>query len=254
MKRTIITGLASLTLVSLVALAAGNNSKISGSYVEVRGQDVFIGACFANSETGLVGREGTMAWNIKDGAYNGVSLKGLSVAVAMLGKSTLGDKFSNPFPIKSVLFLDEQATEAQRAALRGFAREAAGPMLGTVVREEVVPVTFEQTQCAVTEEIDHEGHHAAHGPAACVTVKAGSMLTVQTRSLRHSDSLCANPEVHYAPMARGMKHETTVFAEQMIFQGKGLDSVWSIPAKRNGYVADFEINVSRPTTDAGHHQ
>ncbi len=66
MKKTlflvvVLTGLASMLF------ASGGNGKIAGSYVEVRSNDVYVGACYANSETGLIGKEGTMALNIKSG-------------------------------------------------------------------------------------------------------------------------------------------------------------------------------------------
>lgn len=249
MKRTLLLGIVCLITLSVMTMAAERNSRITGNYVEVRGQDVYIGACFANSETGLVGREGTMVWNIQGGEFNGVSLKGLSVAAAMLGKSTLGDRHSNPFPIKTVLLLDSRADERQKSALRAFARQAGGKMLGTVVREEIVPISFQQSECA--EQDEHSGDHAAHGmsPAACVSVKAGDLLRVQTRNLLHSDQMCANPEVFYTPMAQGMKNETVVFAEQMVWRGQGLDTIWSIPAKRNGYVAHFDVQLPQQTVE-----
>jgi hypothetical protein len=221
--------------------AWSDSTKITGSYVEVRSQDVYVGACFANSETGLVGKEGTMAWNIKAGEYDGVSLKGLSVVAAVLGNATLGDQFSNYKPIRSVLILDARASEKQREALRGFARAAAGDMLGTVMREEIAPISFEQAQCApVTGHEEHQGE-----VAACIKVKAGSVVTLQTRNLIHSDHLCAVAELFYQPMASGTKNVTAVFAPQMVFAGQGLGTQWSIPDKRGGFVANFELPASR---------
>jgi hypothetical protein len=220
-------------------LAAGGAGKITGSYVEVRSADVWVGACYANSEFGNFGKEGTMAWNIQDGAFNGVSLKGLSVVAAVLGNSTLGDTHTNYFPIRSVLILDSRATERQKDALRGFARAAAGKMLGTVVREDIAPITFEQTHCAVTGHEEHTG--GGKHIAACTKVTAGNLVSIETRNILHSDNVCANAELFYSPMIKGVKNETPVFAPQMSFAGQGLGSTWSIPNRRGGFVADFEL-------------
>ena len=46
-------------------------NRIAGSYVESRSADVYIGACFGNSQLGLAGKEGTMAWKITSGEMNG---------------------------------------------------------------------------------------------------------------------------------------------------------------------------------------
>ncbi len=241
MKRTLFLMITALVCASMF-VSSSPIGKVRGSYVEVRSADVYVGACYANSEGGLVGKEGAMAWNIRDGEFNGVSLKGLSVVAAVLGNSTLGDQFTNYFPVKSVLILDARADERQRQALRAFARSASGKMLSNVVREEIAPITFQQGHCAPT---GHEVHTGA--VAACVKVTAGSLVTLETRNLQHTDNLCANAELFYTPLVPGVKNETAVFASRMSFHGQGLEAQWSIPDKRGGFVANFEIPSVRPT-------
>jgi hypothetical protein len=223
-------------------LAASTTGKITASYVEVRSADVFVGACYANAEGGLVGQEGTMAWNIKGGEYLGVPLKGLSVVAVVLGKTTIGDPHSVN-PMRSVLIMDQRASARQREALRSFVHAAAGKMLGDVVREEIAPISFEQAYCE--PETGHE-EHMGQVPA-CTKVTAGSIVTLQTRNLRHTDHLCANAERFYPPMITGTQNETAVFAPQMIFRGQGLGTQWSIPDKRGGFVANFELSTGQLT-------
>jgi hypothetical protein len=242
MKKTLLGTIVSLCCVSVAFAGGAGEGTITGSYVEVRSNDVFVGLCFSNSETlGLVGREGTMAWKVDSGSYNGVSLDGLSVVAVILANSTLGEQFSDPYPIRSVLIVDSRASVPQRAALRAMARTSAGDMLGTVVQEEIAPIRFTSNAAA-----SHGMRHMIGLPHSDVlpvtSVQAGSWVNIETRELRHSDDLCANPEVVYNPLATGMRRATPVFTKQMVFTGSGLGATWSIPGARSGWVADFELS------------
>ena len=80
------------------------------------------------------------------------------------------------------------------------------------------------------------------------SVQAGSWVNIETRELRHSDDLCANPEIIYGPIAAGVKSGTPVFTKQMRFNGNDLGATWSIPAARSGWVARFELNSITPVS------
>jgi hypothetical protein len=243
MKRMFLLSAAVVVLTS-ASVSGFDPNRISGSYVESRGSDVYIGACFANSQMGLVGKEGTMAWKITSGQYNGVSLAGQTVVAAIVGNSTIGDKFSNYLPVRSVLIYDTRATAAQRDALRAFVLAAAGKNVGVIVREEIAPVTFEQARCASDPASSHHDGHSS-SVAACIKVAAGDLVRLETRNLRHSDNLCASPELFGQPLSRGVRNDIPVFVPQMMFRGTGLGATWSIPDTRGGFVADFELEAPR---------
>src|SRR5579864_9177143 len=100
---------------------ASQAEKISGDYLESRSADVYVAQCFANSEVGLTGDQALLAWHVRNGSWNGEKLDGLTVIAAVKASATLGDPYADPYPAKSVLLVDEQATPAQRAALVAFA-------------------------------------------------------------------------------------------------------------------------------------
>src|SRR5437762_6506020 len=102
---------------------------IKGQYLETRSADIYVGQCFANGEVGLAGDEAIVAWHIQEGKWDGVSLAGLSVVGAIKVNATLGDPYGKPYPAKSVLFVDHEATPAQRQALINFAQEMGGELL-----------------------------------------------------------------------------------------------------------------------------
>src|SRR5262245_45807708 len=119
-----------LSLVAaVVALFLGGSAaraaNITGEYLEARTCDVWTGPCFGNAQMGQAGKEAVMAWKVDDGSFSGVSLKGLGVALVVNADGTLGT--NGIFPMKadnkrSVIVVDEKATEQQRAALIDFVK------------------------------------------------------------------------------------------------------------------------------------
>src|SRR5258708_6761754 len=110
----------------LPALAAGATTskaaQITGKYIEARSADVYTGPCFANSEVNLAGQEAVLGWRVDKGTWGDVKLDGLSVVAVVRANSTLGDPYANPLPAKTVMILDERATQGQREALIKFAQ------------------------------------------------------------------------------------------------------------------------------------
>src|SRR5213592_2795415 len=86
---------------------------ISGNYLEVRSCDIYTGACVANSEMGLSGKEGMLVWRVKHGAWNGAALDGLSVVAVVQTDGTLGDVSLNPGAGRAVLIVDSRASCSQ---------------------------------------------------------------------------------------------------------------------------------------------
>ncbi len=88
--------------------------QIKGQYLETRSADVYVGQCFANGEMNTAGQEAIVAWHIGEGKWDGVSLDGLTIVGAIKAQATLGDPYGKPYPAKSVLLVDRQATPEQR--------------------------------------------------------------------------------------------------------------------------------------------
>src|SRR5215475_9280084 len=142
MKKSFVCVLAAICLSSAFALAQ-QPSQIRGQYLETRSADVYVGQCFANGEVNLVGSEAIVAWHVQEGQWDGVSLAGLTVVGAVKAQATLGDPHGKPFPAKSVLIVDRQATPQQRQALINFAQQMGGELLRHVVRVIDTPIDME---------------------------------------------------------------------------------------------------------------
>src|SRR5207248_4926806 len=159
-----------LVAISLIAISASAQT-IKGQYVETRSADIYVGQCFANGEVGLAGDEAIVAWHIQEGNWDGVSLAGLSVVGAIKANATLGDPYGKPYPAKSVLFVDREATPAQRQALINFAQEMGGELLRHVVKVQDVPIDMQVLQ-------NPRNMHNARA-----SLRAGEFVTVETRAI-----------------------------------------------------------------------
>ena len=197
--------------------------QIHGQYVETRSADVYTGQCYGNSEVGLVGDEAIVAWHVSDGTWENVNLAGLSIAAAVKAKGTLGDPFEKPYPAKAVLFVDSNASYAQRQALIDFAQEMGGELLKHVVRVSDVPVALEVPG----------GQHQARA-----LLQAGNLVTVETRAIGEKDHLCGNEATFYPPLTR-TTHAMPAVAMTDEYRGKDLDASWTLHDKRSAFVGTF---------------
>jgi hypothetical protein len=210
-------------LLLMAAGAVSADAAIQGDYVEVRSADIYAGACYANSEVGLVGNEAMLAWKIKAGTWNGVDLSGLGVVAVVKARTTLGDPHHNPLPAKTVLILDQGASAEQRQALTEFAKSMAGPLVEHIVRVETAPISLETSG----------EHHDAR-----TKLTAGRFARIETRAICHGDHLCGNEFVYYPPLTE-ISHAMPAFTIEEAFNGQGLDSVWRRADKRSAFVGTF---------------
>jgi len=217
----------SLSVLSLAALTALASTQlepaISGDYLEVRSCDVYTGACFANAEMNLSGKEGILVWSIRDGSWNGTSLNGLKVIAVVCTDGTLGDMSYQPRAGKAVLIIDEKANARQREALSDFARSKAGRLIKEVVAVRTAPI---------------EASVGAWDKAGCASVRAGKLVEVNTRCLGGHDHLCGNEETYYPPLT-SVEHAIPAFTERASFKGSGLNLTWEATGQRSAFVGNF---------------
>ncbi|MDZ4803176.1 MAG: DUF1326 domain-containing protein [Bryobacteraceae bacterium] len=212
---------------SLMAAGLQNRTQIRGEYIEARTADVFTGPCFANSEVDLVGNLAVFGWHVRNGEFDGVKLDGLNVVGVVKASSTLGNVNGNPYPVRSIVILDQRATPEQRIALAAFAKRMGGDLLQDVVKTETLPIemTFED-----------DNIHKGAGK-----LSAGTLATIQTRAIDSRDHLCSNEETWYQPLTK-TEHAMPAFALAHTFTGKGLNTTWSSPEKRSAFVGSFQLS------------
>jgi len=211
-----------LAAIALLLSSLVYAQQIRGDYVETRSADVYTGQCFANSEVNLVGNEAILGWRVESGSWNGVSLDGLTIAAAIRAHGTLGDPYESPYPAQAVVIVDDQATPQQQAALLAFAHQMAGELLGHVEQVITAPVELARSD-------------DQHGVAI---LRAGSLATIETRSLGQFDHVCGNEVTFYPPLTP-TTHAMPVVAVTDSYQGPGLGVDWETHGKRSAFVGTF---------------
>src|SRR5438128_7001237 len=127
----------------LVVATAGVSAApaVTGDYVEARSCNVYAGPCHFGSEYTTAGREAVMAWRVSHGAFAGQTLDGLSAVAVVVADDNLA---MADVPRRTVFYVDQRATSAQREALVALLRTKTGADFGKVVAVRSAPVAFEE--------------------------------------------------------------------------------------------------------------
>jgi hypothetical protein len=198
--------------------------QIEGEYLEARSCDVYTGPCFANAETDLAGKEAVMAWRVESGGWNDVDLSGLSVAVVANSERTMGD--TGVFKMKaghirSVILIDDKATQEQQEALVAFAKHSADDFTKDIAEVKLVPMSLEN---------DHLSGKAQF--------RAGELAKIETRGLKKGDCVCTNEIVHYQPLTK-IENASPAYARTVSYTGDGLDAKFVTNGKRSAFLGTF---------------
>lgn len=221
MKHVLWCGLSFLTLCAANMAQAG---QITGEYIESRSCDVYTGPCFANGQIGQAGREAMMAWKVDKGSWNGVDLAGLSAVLVLNANDTLGFNPSfavNPYPVKSVILIDEKATSDQREALIAFVKSSAPKLTEKIVKVEASPITL------VNDHLAGKGQ-----------LIAGDVARIETRAMSNKDCVCTNEAVFYPPLTK-ISNSQPAYALKHSFAGEGLDNTWELNGARSAFLGTF---------------
>lgn len=209
-----------------VAVFGGETApKISGDYLEVRSCDVYTGSCFANSEMNLTGKEAMMVWSVREGAWKGVKLDGLSVMAVVKSDATLGDLKYEPRSADAVLIIDARADDKQSQALVDFARRMSGKLIRKVVDVKSAPIEASIATCT---------------KQGCASVKAGDLVEITTSCLGGKHDVCGNEETFYPPLSK-VNGAYPVFTDVATYTGSDLNATWQIAGKRSAFLATFAI-------------
>ncbi len=222
MKTTLTLAIAGLAA-TLTLPAKQPAPAISGDYLEVRSCDVYTGACVANAEMGLSGKEGMLVWRVKHGAWKGAALDGLSVVAVVQTDATLGDVSLNPGAGRAVLIVDSRASCTQQEALADFARTQAGKLIKDVAALKTATMEVKMGQC---------------DSGSCATVKAGDLVEISTRCLAGKDHLCGNEENYYPPLTK-IDGAFSAYTELAAFRGRDLNATWELAGRRSAYLGTF---------------
>ncbi len=222
-----------LLLSASLASAAG----IQGDYVEARTADVFTGPCISNAEVFITGSQAVMAWKVNQGSWKGTDLRGMCVAAAVQGTTTLSE--DQPDKATTVLIVDEKASPAQRKALVAMAQELGGSRLKKIAAIKTARMSLKLEDHSVSAADAAEGHGTHAMPRAPrASFWAAGLAQIVTRPLDENDHFCGNEVVAYEPLSQGVK-VLPAYTLGHEFKGEGLDSRWNDPYCRSSFVGHF---------------
>jgi len=214
------TSVVALLMIMMASVAGA--AEITGHYLESRTCDVYTGPCFANAETGLVGKNAVMAWSIAAGKQAGIDLAGLKVVMALKSSTTLGFAgIDDAKELKSIIYVDEKASDCQREALVAFAKQHSGRAGQAVVQVSSAPIEMSLDEGKLTGKLD-----------------VAKKVKLVTRKAGLADCICSNESAYYPPLAK-VEFSAPGVAIVGQFTGRGLGTRWSNPGARSTYMAIF---------------
>ena len=203
---------------SLVALASGTTTAISGDYVEARTASVFAGACHYNGEVVTTGRDAVMAWDIKSGTWDGVDLAG----VRAIGVVTSDDSLLASDALRRAeLIVDSGASEAQAEAFVAVIEKKYAASLGQIASVRRAPVSFRR---------DKDSHRVEAAKFASLVVSA-----------MPNKECCKMPHmVWYAPLVP-VKDRKVGYTTKVTYAGGVLGDAWERSRENSAFYGSFTL-------------
>lgn len=203
---------------TLLAGAAQAAPAVTGDYVESRSANVYVGACHHEGEIQTAGRNALLAWSFKDGSVNGVDLKGVNAVAVVAGDRYLA---MDEAQRRSVLYVSDQATLAQREAVIALLKERAPKALGEVVDVKTAPISFD-----------------ASGELYRVQVTGVAFMKIkkqtQTLCCKQPYEVWGKPFVPVAAAKAG-------YCVGVEYKDKGLVQAWSATDQNNAFFGQFSL-------------
>jgi hypothetical protein len=204
-------------LLALIALMPLTNTAVRGSYVEARSASVYAGACHYNAEVTTAGRQAVLAWKISTGVSNHISLDGLSVVAVISGETNLAEPNT---PRRTVLYLDQKATEPQQRALTALFSQRVKAAFGEIVAVKRASISISESSSEISVDV------AAH-----------ATLIAKKYPCEH----CRMPaQQWYDPLAPTITSEVAQ-SVQSGFTEKTLGLSWTQEASDNVFVGAFRF-------------
>ncbi|MFN3651733.1 MAG: DUF1326 domain-containing protein [Armatimonadota bacterium] len=209
---------AATALTAVLASAAQAAPAVTGEYVEARSANVFVGACHHEGEILTAGRNAVLAWKMTGGEYQGVSMEGVNVVAVVAADKHL--KFDDA-KRRSVVYLSEAATPAQRQAAAALLKERAAGALGEVVDVRVAPVRFDSAKDMFTVAVDGR---------ASMKIKKGT-----------AELCCKQPYEVWGKPFIPVKAAKTGYCVNVEYRDGTLLKAWSATDQNNAFFGEFAL-------------
>ncbi len=214
--------LAAVSSPLVAVLAHGSEPVVLGEYIETRTCNLWTRPYHESGGTTLGGDHAVLAWCVRSGSWDGVELKDLTIAAVLDSEGTLST--STEGKVRTVVHIDENASEEQGKALVSMAATLAPMCMKEIVRIEKRKITFQR-----------------EGEQVKLVLGGVAEVTIQTMPPDgHCDSICGNnsrPE----PTLSAVTHVEFAETFETTYSGSDLGLRWSDPGRRSVLFASFSL-------------
>ena len=151
-----------------------------GNLVELHSCELYAGGCVVSSEATLGGRYMFRAWEFTGGAFAGTDLAGLNVAVLQTSSENLAAEKTKAD--RSVIYLPQSATRAQRDALVAWLKTQMPEIKAGKISTRVAPVKISGNGNGYAVSVGNSITVRTAGLESCETGACGEALWYEPRS------------------------------------------------------------------------
>jgi hypothetical protein len=193
-----------------------------GSLLELHSCELYAGGCVVSSESPLGGRYMVRAWNFTAGSFAGAELTGLQVALLQTSTDNLAAE--DGLAAESVLYLPQQATDRQRAALTAWIKSTVPDLKKRSLHSRVSPLQFTKTE---------RGY----------SFTAGESIAIKTAALESCETGACGEALWYSPRSPTTVFTVAVDQSSRVSEPK-LQLKWNDAGKRSVFLGRFGDNDS----------
>jgi hypothetical protein len=202
----------------------------SGTFIEMHSCEVYTGGCTASAQATGDGRYMLQMWKIASGDFNGVDLKGESIALLQVAKENLA--WTESAAESGIVYLPASSNPQKRAALLKWL--ISHTQLNPSVPHKVVPIKIENS-------------------AIGWDVSIGSNINFTARAIHECDAGSCGEALWYWPKSSALSF-TVAMAEQCQVLESDLRLHWTDHAARSLFLGQFgdtpKLAQSRSAADS----
>lgn len=194
-----------------------------GTLIELHSCELYAGGCIVSSESTLGGRYMLRAWDFSEGEFAGADLRGLQVAVLQSANDNLAEQEAEPG--KSVVYLPDTATAAQRTALLGWVKKMEPKLDSAGMKIRTTQLQFRKTRL---------GYDFSAGPFA----------SVSTAPLETCRTGACGEALWYSPRSTASVFTVAVDRVSLVSEPM-LELKWRDAGRRTIFLARFGDNAGQ---------
>ena len=189
----------------------------NGRVVEVHAVEVYTGGCTASAQATSGGRSMLRLWSFDNGEQDGVSLRGLQIALLQAADKNLAA--ADTTPTSAVVYLPRSASDAQRAALVDWLKAANAEIADTPLIEKLADIKYAQK-------------------GSRISLNIGEQIAMKTREIQKCDTGACGESLWYKPRTK-VSDYTVLVNESSTVTEPALSLVWKDNSAKSVFFGSF---------------